>query len=234
VREKPHFFHGGKILSKFSSKTISFSDNKEQKELSRLIRQNNLPVIFCDGDAGTGKTFASLVTSLQLVKEKQYKNILYVREPVEVGKSLGFLPGDIDDKYGVYLDGLQDNLDHISEYTGENANDLAAKIECMPPQFMRGRSLESTIMIIDEAQNLSYNTIQTIITRIGKFCKVIFIGSMNQIDIRGMTKENNDFLKVYNILKNTGLVGYVHLVKSERSEYAAQFDKLLTEAKEKI
>lgn len=212
---------------------IDFTENPEQRELIRLMNQNNLPVVFCFGRAGTGKTFTALAAAIDLVRvRKKYKKIFYIREPLEVGKSLGFLPGNIDEKYGVYLDGLDDNLEHISTFSGINKNDMRYNIECVPPQFTRGRSWEDSIILVDEAQNLSLDTIQTLVTRLGKFCKIVFLGSMNQIDIKGKTKENNDFSVAHELLKDLDVVGSVELVKSERSEYAALFDDIFTRYKE--
>jgi len=205
---------------------IDFRNNAEQRELIRLMNDNVTPVIFCFGNAGTGKTFTSIAAAIDLVKiRKKYRKIYYIREPLEVGKSLGFLPGDIDDKYGVYLDGLMDNLEHISEASGLNINDMKAQIECIPPQYTRGRSIDG-IILIDEAQNLSLDTIHTLLTRFGKFSKVVLMGSMNQIDIKGKTATNNDFLKAYEILKECdGICESVTLVKSERSEYCKIIDE---------
>ena len=206
---------------------IDFSHNPEQKELIRLMNQDGLPVIFCTGDAGTGKTFTATAAALDLVFQKKYNKIFYVREPLEVGRSMGFLPGDLGEKYGVYLDGLNDNLEHICEINGGlNVNNLKTLIECIPPQFVRGRSFERAILLVDEAQNLSLDTIHTLMTRIGKFCKIIFMGSMNQIDIRGKTAKNNDFMTAYNIVSHLeGIVGSVRLVQSERSEYCKILDE---------
>ena len=212
---------------------ISFAHNPEQKELIRLMNQDSNPVIYCTGDAGTGKTFTAVVAALDLVMQKKYSKIFYVREPLEVGKSLGFLPGDIGEKYGVYLDGLNDNLEHICVYnTSLNVNNLKSMIECIPPQFVRGRSFERAILIVDEAQNLSLDTIHTLMTRIGKFCKIVFMGSMNQIDIRGRTAEDNDFMISYDIVKDLeGIVSYVRLIKSERSEYCKVLDEAFSNYK---
>jgi predicted ribonuclease YlaK len=212
---------------------ISFSHNPEQKELIRLMNEEGRPVIFCTGDAGTGKTFTALVAALGLVFDKKYRKIFYIREPLEVGKSLGFLPGDIGEKYGVYLDGLNDNLEHICDNNKSlNVNNLKTLIECIPPQFVRGRSFENAILLVDEAQNLSLDTIHTLMTRIGKFCKIVFMGSMNQIDIRGKTADNNDFMTAYEIVKDLdNIVGYVRLIKSERSEYCKILDEAFTNYK---
>lgn len=211
---------------------IDFSDNEEQVELIRLIKQNNLPVVYCEGLAGTGKTFTALAASVSLVKiDHKYSKIFYIREPIEVGHSLGFIPGDVEDKYGVYLDGLRDNLEHISKFCGLKVGDMMSCIECVPPEFVRGRSFEDAIIIADEAQNFTIDTIQTLMTRIGKYCKIVFLGSVNQIDVKGFTAESNDFMRSYDIVRETGLVGYVHLVKSERSSYSAMLDDAFAKAK---
>jgi PhoH-like ATPase len=213
---------------------IDFGDNPEQCELIRMMNENNLPVVFCEGLAGTGKTFTAVAAALDLVKVKRkYERIFYIREPIEVGHSLGFLPGELDDKYGVYLEGLQDNIDHICDFSGQNPNELKSHIECVPPQFVRGRSFENAIIIADEAQNFSLDTIQTLLTRIGKYCKIVFLGSVNQIDIKGMTAEKNDFVRSYEIVKDTGVVGYVKLKKSERSSYATILDQAFEKVKNK-
>lgn len=217
---------------------VSFEGNPEQRELIRLINvsANKLPVVYCFGDAGTGKTFCSILAAIDLVKiQNEYSKIIYIREPVEVGKSLGYLPGTAEEKFEVYCGGLLDNIESINRMTGLNKNDILDKIECIPPQYTRGRSFSDSIIIVDEAQNLSLDTIQTLLTRIGKFCKVILLGSSNQIDIKGSSKENNDFVKSYTILdsiEDHKIVGSVTLEKSERSEYCRIIDQAFTQYKE--
>ena len=215
---------------------IDFTKNTEQRELIRLMNDNDTPVICCLGDAGTGKTFTAVAAAIDLVKiQRKYSKIYYIREPLEVGKSLGFMPGDLGDKYGVYLGGLEDNLENISRFSGINKNDMKYCIECIPPQFTRGRSWEDAIIIVDEAQNLSLDTIQTLVTRLGKYCKIVFLGSMNQIDIRNKTKEDNDFKTSIEILKTIKepIFGFVELVQSERSEYCKILDEAFTNYKNK-
>jgi len=216
---------------------IDFTGNPEQRELIRLINEKDLPVVFCLGNAGCGKTFTALAAAIDLVKiQRKYSKIFYIREPLEVGRSLGFLPGDVDEKYGVYLGGLDDNLETISQFSGISKYDMRHCIECIPPQFTRGRSfLPGSLLIVDEAQNLSLDTIQTLSTRLGKYCKIIFTGSTNQIDIKGKTKTNNDFLTSMEIFKTIPepIVGFVELIKSERSKYCALIDDAFTAYKEK-
>ena len=217
---------------------IDFTKNPEQRELIRLMNDNATPVIYCFGNAGTGKTFTAVAAAIDLVKiQKKYNRVFYIREPLEVGKSLGFLPGDQDEKFSVFTGGLYDNLLSIHEFSGLNINDMSSVIECLPPQYTRGRSFSpGSILIIDEAQNLSLDSIQTLLTRVGKFSKVVLLGSFNQIDIKNKTKNNNDFLISYNILSEivdeNFKLGEVTLVKSERSEFCAIIDDAITKYKE--
>lgn len=130
----------------------------------------------------------------------------------------------------------RDNLEVISDYSGLNVNDMANSIECIPPQYIRGRSISNSIVIVDEAQNLSLEQIQTICTRIGKYCKLIFMGSLKQIDLKGKSAKNNDFLTSYEIIKEIDtdgtLMGYVELTKSERSEFCKLIDEAFNKYKE--
>lgn len=216
---------------------IDFTKNPEQRELIRVLNDNRTPIVACLGDAGTGKTFTAIAAAIDLVKiQHKYNKIFYIREPLEVGKSLGFLPGTLDDKFGVYCDGLYDNIEHISQYSGINPNDLKYNVVCVPPQYIRGRSFENTIIIVDECQNLSLETIHTISTRLGKYCKLVYLGSMNQIDIRGKTKDNNDFLTAIKIFESIEqpIFKKVELIKSERSEYCKIIDEAFTKYKNNL
>jgi len=214
---------------------ISMKDNPEQQELARLIRENDIPVIFCIGRAGTGKTFATLATSLQLKEDKKYGHIIYARNPIQVGEDMGALPGDLNDKYDPFTAPLLDNLEAIVRNSTDhlNVNMLRTKVETTPIAFLRGRSFENTIVIIDEAQNLDLNSLKTVLTRIGKFCKIILLGSMNQIDDwRQRRKPHCDFEQVIEKLKDKPYVGYVELTKSMRSPICVDIDDTLSEIKD--
>ena len=217
-----------------ASMGISFKGNKEQQELVRLIYENNRPIIFCVGKAGTGKTFATLAAALQLQGEKRYGKIIYARKPVQLGEDMGFLPGTVEEKYSPFLAPLYDNLEAICKVSKDklNPNELAHHIEGIPIAFLRGRSFEDTILIIDEVQNLDLMVIKTVLTRIGKFCKVILLGSMNQIDDpKQAAKSKCDFQRVIDKLKDQPYVGYVELFDSMRSPICTEIDDLLGEIK---
>ena len=231
---------------------IDFNENKEQKE---LIHEINLdprrrPVVFCEGAAGTGKTFTALAASLSLVRnrgaKKKYKTIYYIREPVEIGHRLGYLKGKQEDKYAPYLGGLLDNYRHLMTYTidkdeialaaknirkkTDDTSDLPPEYAHLPsdivplaPEFLRGRSFEDAILIVDEAQNMTLDKLQTAVTRLGNNCKMIILGSLLQVDVA--FEGENPFSIAYKILDPTGLVSKVTLTKSERSGFVALFDE---------
>ncbi len=234
---------------------IDFGANEGQRELIRLIRldPHKMPVVYCLGSAGTGKTFASLAAALSLVRSKgssrKYKTIYYVREPVEVGHRLGYLKGGEEEKYAPYLGPLLDNYQHLmnrcknetktpqnpiklmkncasSEDTLPYAyRRLPSDIVPLAPEFLRGRSFEDCIILVDEAQNMNLDEFQTLATRIGRNCKLVFMGSVNQIDVPEQSEESNDFITSYRILEPTGLVGFVRLCEPMRSGFVAEFDE---------
>lgn len=214
---------------------VSLKNNEEQLELARLIAQNNKMIIFCTGNAGTGKTFATLATALQLKLEKKYDKIIYARNPVQLGEEMGFLPGDISDKYNPFMGGLIDNLESIARHSSMKPalNQLKSQVEIVPIAFLRGRSFENTLLIVDEAQNLNLVALKTILTRVGEYSKVILLGSMNQIDDpRQARKEKCDFQKVIEKLQDRPYVGSVELTQSMRSPICVELDELLSEIKE--
>ena len=98
---------------------ISFKNNKEQQELIRLINTNDIPIILCTGNAGTGKTFCALASALQLKIDKKYKHIVFARNPIQMGQDMGSLPGGIDEKYDPFMGPLYDNLEAIVDLSGD-------------------------------------------------------------------------------------------------------------------
>lgn len=219
--------HSG-VVTDFNS-CIKF--NAEQKELIRLIRTRpeDLPVVFCFGVAGTGKTLVSLAASYQLVLEGEYDKIFYIRENVEVGDhSLGYLPGTLDEKFAAYKYPLLDNVDFLSHVSGLSSGDILEHVEAMPVAYIRGRSISNAIMICDEMQNCSWNAIQTLLTRVGRYCKIIMLGSINQIDNSKQSKSTNAFTEIYDVLKDLPEVGGVELLKSERSDISGKIDEILS------
>lgn len=211
---------------------ISFANNPEQRELNRLIRDTDTKIIFCVGNAGTGKGFSTVYTTFQLVREHKYEKILYSRNPVQLGEDMGYLPGEVSEKFSPFMACLFDTLNNIERLGGPLKNEMLSKIELTPIAFLRGRSLENCILIVDEAQNLDLVTLKAILTRIGEYCKVILLGSLNQIDDKHQAKkEKCDFLRVMECLQDCSFVGLVELVKSMRSSICAEIDEKLKDLK---
>ena len=243
------------VTEKYVLFGFDFRDNEEEKELIRLINEDptRKPVVYCVGAAGTGKTFTALAASLSLIRgkgaQKRYRSLYYVREPVEIGHRLGYLKGTEEDKYGPYLGSLLDNYNHLMAKTRENKDTsterllrnkkpydeeralpeayqkLPSDIVPLAPEFLRGRSFQDCIIMVDEAQNMDINELQTLVTRIGPFTKMIILGSPNQIDVPNQTPDRNDFMTSYEILKPTGLVSLVKLTKPMRSSFVIDFDE---------
>ena len=214
---------------------VSFKNNKEQQELVRLMAEQDKPIVICVGDAGTGKTMAALAGALDLQSDKRYRKIIYGRNPVPLGRDMGYMPGGLEEKYNPYLGGMYDNLESIARLSAfkPNPNDLTQRIEVLPIAYLRGRSFTDTVLIIDEAQNLDITCLKTILTRMGAYSKVVLLGSMNQIDEPAQRKKAAcDFQQAIDKIKDLPYVGYVELTKSMRSPWCAEIDALLSEVQQ--
>lgn len=214
---------------------INLKDNVEQVELARLISDKEHEIVFCTGNAGTGKTFTTLAVALELtLLQKKYDKIIYARNPVQLGESMGFLPGDVGEKYNPFMGGLFDNLESICRKSNLHPTlaDIRNKIEIVPLAFLRGRSLENTLLIVDEAQNCDLITLKAILTRMGQYSKVVLLGSMNQIDDSAQRRKVRcDFEQVMSVLNDLSYVGYIELIKSMRSPHCAELDERLNQIK---
>ena len=214
---------------------ISLKGNEEQQEASRLIMTNDIPVVIITGAAGTGKDFVTMATSLELLDQKKYSKIIYTRNPVEVGKSLGFLKGSLEDKFEPYMSPLYDTFESLCRNSMRKMQprELQSKVDVEPLGFLRGRNFApGTILIVDECQNLNLASIKTVLTRMSDFCKVVLLGSMNQIDDNEQRKKDKcDFQRVIDKFEDvqTPWVAHVELVKSMRSKWCAELDNILEE-----
>jgi len=155
--------------------------NDEQKEVKRIIIDNQIVVI--TGRAGCGKCLVSAQCALDFLFKKQCDEILVTRAAVEVGHSLGFLPGSLDEKFDPYLEAFQENL--IKCYDKVKVEELisAKKVNALPVQFIRGKTIDD-ILIVEEAQNLTKAEMLAILTRLGKNGKMIINGDNEQKDIK--------------------------------------------------
>jgi phosphate starvation-inducible PhoH-like protein len=155
--------------------------NEEQKETKSIIRNNQITVI--TGRAGCGKSLVSAQTALDFLFKKEYESIYVTRAAVEVGHSLGFLPGSINDKFDPYLEAFKENL--VKCYDKGKIDTLIqdGKVVALPVQFIRGKTIDD-VLVVEEAQNLTKAEMLAILTRLGKNGRIIINGDNEQKDIK--------------------------------------------------
>lgn len=169
----------------FITKTLSgkpiYAKTLNQKEYIKAINRDDL--VFAIGPAGTGKTYIAVVNALAKLKSNEVKKIILTRPAVEAGENLGFLPGDLKEKVDPYLRPLYDALyEVLGNKTVEEYIEKGI-IEIAPLAYMRGRTLESAYVILDEAQNTTVNQMKLFLTRLGFNSKMIVTGDITQIDL---------------------------------------------------
>ena len=178
-----------------------------QQRLIEAYEQNDM--VFAVGPAGTGKTYLSIALAVKALKEKTAKKIILSRPAVEAGEKLGFLPGDMKDKIDPYLQPLYDALEDMLPQV--KLQDMMEKhvIQIAPLAFMRGRTLNDAIVILDEAQNTTPAQIRMFLTRMGWNTKMIITGDMTQIDLPHSQKSG--LIEALHILNNVEGIGVVNL-----------------------
>jgi phosphate starvation-inducible PhoH-like protein len=158
----------------------------KQKQFLELASDKQAKIIFVAGPAGTSKTFLAVMEALKLISDKRVSDLIYIRSAVESSDTkLGFLPGEAGEKLAPYLQPL---LDKLAEMLPKNEIDLLLKEERVagvPVGFLRGLNWNAKVIIADEAQNLTFKELFTLITRVGEFSKVFILGDPDQNDING-------------------------------------------------
>ena len=177
-----------------------------------------IDIFSVQGPAGTGKTFLSLALAFYYVFERKAYNKIYITKAmIELGKELGFLPGDLTEKLGPYMEYIQSLIHKLTE--GRKISKLfldeekgifnSKKFQILPINFVRGMDLEDAFVIVDEAQNLSRDEIRTLLSRMGQNVKCICIGDKSQIDNRYLSRDNNAM--AWMLKKFKGEPNYAHL-----------------------
>ncbi len=169
-----------------------------QAEYVDAIRKHDL--VFCNGPAGTGKTYLAVATAVESLKQKQIGKIVLVRPAVEAGENLGFLPGDMQAKINPYLRPLLDALREMMDYEQVKRYMIEDVIEVVPLAYMRGRTLNNAFIIMDEAQNTTVPQMKMFLTRMGLQSKVVVSGDTSQVDLPPHTKSG--LIDALNRLKN--------------------------------
>jgi phosphate starvation-inducible PhoH-like protein len=196
----------GVIVFSMSGRPIKPRSENQQ----RLVEAyNDNDMVFAVGPAGTGKTYLSIALAVKALKEKTAKKIILSRPAVEAGEKLGFLPGDMKDKIDPYLQPLYDALEDMIPQV--KLQDMMEKhvIQIAPLAFMRGRTLNDAVVILDEAQNTTPAQIRMFLTRMGWNTKMIITGDMTQIDLPHSQKSG--LIEALHILNNVEGIGVVNL-----------------------
>jgi phosphate starvation-inducible PhoH-like protein len=178
-----------------------------QKKMVALAEKND--IIFAIGPAGTGKTYTAVALAVRALKNKAVKKIILTRPAVEAGESLGFLPGDLKEKIDPYLRPLYDALDDMIPAEKLSYYMTNRVIEIAPLAYMRGRTLDNSFIILDEAQNATDLQIKMFLTRIGASAQAIITGDLTQIDLP--KNQQSGLERAIRILRNIDGIGHVEL-----------------------
>lgn len=209
--------------------------NLEQKFALELLFHPEIHLVTLVGCAGTGKTLLALAAGLQAVTETSLYSKLLVSRPIfPMGRDLGFLPGDIEEKLAPWMQPINDNLDlllndgHVrrKQHRHEELKDLGI-ISVEPLTYIRGRSIPRQYMIVDEAQNLTPHEVKTIITRAGEGTKIVLTGDPEQIDNPYVDASSNGLTYVVERFRHSPLAGHMLLTRGERSPLADAASELL-------
>ena len=194
--------------------------NREQLFALNLLCRDDVPLVSLTGIAGSGKTFLTLMAGLDGLNKGKYKRIVITRNIQPVGRDIGFLPGDADDKMLPWIAPIVDNFRQGTgdqDLTYFDVMRRSGKIEVAPLAFMRGRTFSDTFLIIDESQNSTIHELKTVITRIGENSKIVLLGDTDQIDTPYIDSLSNGLTIVAEKFKNQDMAGHVQLQKGERS-----------------
>ncbi len=219
-----------------------FPKNLEQSFALDLLLNDNIKLVSLIGKAGTGKTLLALAAGLlKTIDEGHYQKLLVSRPIFPMGKDIGYLPGDIEEKLNPWMQPIFDNVEFLLGSTGYGGKEGGRKwasrgcaelmnqgmLNIEPLTYIRGRSIPNQYMIVDEAQNLTPHEIKTIMTRVGQNTKIVLTGDCYQIDNPYIDSSSNGLTYVVERFKNESISGHVTLVKGERSPLAELATELL-------
>ena len=198
------------IIHGMNGKPIT-ARTENQQLLVKAFENNDL--VFATGPAGSGKTFVAIALAVKALKNKEVRKIILSRPAVEAGEKLGFWPGEMKDKLDPYLQPLYDALQDmipaakLKEYMENNV------IQIAPLAFMRGRTLNDAVIILDEAQNTTTHQIKMFLTRLGMNAKMIVTGDVTQIDLPPST--TSGLIQAMQILKGVNGIGKIEFTKKD-------------------
>ena len=181
----------------------------------------NISLTTLTGIPGSGKTYLTLMTALKYIEKDKVKRIIFTRPIQTVGKDIGYLPGSLNEKMAPWLAPIVDNFrNQFGDLTYFDMMMEKGMIDIAPLSYIRGRSFNDAIIIVDEAQNATVHELKTVITRTGKNSKIILLGDIEQVDLTYVNKYSNGLTIVIEKLKEESLTGHVSFTKGYRSELA--------------
>ncbi|MCU0663138.1 MAG: PhoH family protein [Myxococcota bacterium] len=211
--------------------------NKEQRFAVELLLDDRVQLLTLVGRAGTGKTLLALAAGLQrVVEDRAFQRMLVSRPVFPLGRDIGFLPGDVEDKLRPWMQPVHDNLELLLGLAGADNKKQGRSTQEMfdmdlihiePLTYIRGRSIPKQFILVDEAQNLTPHEVKTIITRVGEDTKIVLTGDPFQIDNPYVDSTNNGLVHTVNRFKNEAIAGHITLTRGERSVLAERAAKLL-------
>ena len=197
-----HFFHKGKVVKP-----------KSKNQDDYLSAMANFDVVIAIGPAGTGKTYLAMAQAIDMLKKKRVERIVLTRPAVEAGENLGFLPGDLQAKINPYLRPLYDALYDMMDFDEALRHIQRGIIEVAPLAYMRGRTLNDSFVILDEAQNSTPQQLKMFLTRLGVSSKIVVTGDITQIDLPN--GKRSGLVESHNILKSITGIKFVHLSEKD-------------------
>ena len=203
--------------------------NKEQTFALEMLLDRDIHMATLTGKAGSGKTLLSTASAVHMLNLGWYEKIIISRPVQSLSADIGFLPGDKNEKMAPWIQPIIDNLKFVFK-NGEHYFDIMMEkgiIEIEALSYIRGRSLPNTIMILDEAQNISYAEAKAVITRMGEGSKLIMLGDLQQIDAPHLDSTTSGLGAVVEKFKDFHLSSHITLLKGERSALAEHAANIL-------
>jgi PhoH-like ATPase len=203
--------------------------NKEQHFALDILLDDSVKLVTLAGKAGTGKTLLAIAAGLRKTSDDEaYQRLLVSRPVFPMGKDIGFLPGDLEEKLKPWMQPIFDNVEYLFGYSRRKRQGMRGYqelinlgiLEIEPLTYIRGRSIPNQYIIIDEAQNLSPHEVKTILTRAGENSKVVLTGDPYQIDNPFVDSASNGLSCIVEKFKGEAMAGHVMLMKGERSPLA--------------
>jgi len=210
--------------------------NLQQTMALDILLDDEIKLVTLLGAAGSGKTLLALAAGMaRTVTENRYDRLLVARPIMPLGRDLGYLPGDVQEKLSAWMQPIFDNLSYLLTTRGGGSQTPDSKspeqriqqlmkdgtLVMEPLTYIRGRSIPNQFLIVDEAQNLTPHEVKTIASRVGEGTKLVLTGDVAQIDNPYLDTSSNGLSFMVEALKGHGIVGHVSLAKSERSELAS-------------